>query len=66
MLFLVLAGASLSLRGEGVQLEWDPNAESDLSGYHVYRSTASGSGYQRLTGSPVPDALYADSAAEAG
>ena len=66
ILFLVLSSASLPVRGQGVQLEWDQNTESDLSGYHIYRSTTSGSGYQRLTGSPVPGALYTDSAAEAG
>ncbi|OHB66634.1 MAG: hypothetical protein A2Y76_12540 [Planctomycetes bacterium RBG_13_60_9] len=34
-----------------VALDWNDNSESNLAGYHVYRSMTSGSGYSRLTDS---------------
>ena len=32
-----------------VALDWDDNAEADLVGYNIYRSTVSGSGYSIVT-----------------
>jgi hypothetical protein len=49
-----------------IHLEWNPNAEGDLLGYHVYRSNTSGSGYAQVTGSPVPTPDYDDTAAVPG
>ncbi len=37
-----------------VLLTWLKNLEPDLVGYHIYRSTISGSGYARLTEIPAP------------
>lgn len=34
-----------------VSLGWSPNGESDLAGYHVYRSTTSGGPYTRINAS---------------
>lgn len=53
-------GIAASPTPTGVALTWAPNAEADLLGYHVYRSTTSGSGYVALTGSPVTDPLFDD------
>jgi len=37
-----------AIAGDGsVSLTWNANSESDLAGYHVYRSTIPGSGYTR-------------------
>lgn len=38
---LGLAGEQL-FTPEGLQLTWDPNSESDLAGYNIYRDTESG------------------------
>ena len=44
-----------------VSLNWDDNSESDLTGYNVYRSTTSGSGYSKLNGSLLSTSDYTDS-----
>lgn len=43
-----------------VVLDWNDNSESNLAGYNVYRSTASGSGYSRLNDSLVAHSDYSD------
>ncbi len=42
------------LDGEDARLEWQPNAESDLAGYHVYRNGL------RLTPAPISETTYLD------
>ena len=49
-----------------VDLDWDDNAEVDLAGYNVYRSTTSADNYSRLNASAVTDSDYADATAENG
>ena len=58
----------VAVAGTGlVDLTWNANAESDLAGYHVYRATASGGPYARVTGSVESDNFYtADSAVTGG
>ena len=41
-------------------LDWADNAEADLAGYNVYRSTAQGSGHTRINPSPVTASAYLD------
>lgn len=54
----------LGVRGEGfINLTWEVNREADLQGYHLYRSTTSGSGYRRLTSTPIPHTTYIDQGA---
>jgi pectate lyase len=43
-----------------VVLDWNDNTESDLQGYNVYRSTTSGSGYDKLNSTPLTDSNYID------
>lgn len=47
--------------GDNVLLEWDPRPETNLLGYHVYRSTTPGSGYTRITSSPSTSTSFVDS-----
>ena len=43
-----------------VTLSWSRNRERDLAGYNVYRSTTSGSGYQRINSSLISVPKYID------
>jgi hypothetical protein len=59
--------ATISLSGNGVvpgphtvALTWTASTSS-VSGYNVYRSTTSGTGYAKLNGSLVPAVNYSDS-----
>lgn len=49
-----------------VALYWDDNPETDLAGYHVYRSAASGSNYTRITDSLADSSEYVDNAVSNG
>jgi hypothetical protein len=39
---------------------WSPNTEENLLGYHVYRSTASGSGFNKINNIPTTDRVFLD------
>ena len=45
---------------------WEPSAAGDLAGYLVYRRTADGSGFDRLTTEPGLELEYLDSAVSSG
>jgi hypothetical protein len=64
--------ATITLSGTGVQatahtvaLSWTAST-STVSGYNVYRSTTSGSGYSKMNGSLVSNVNYTDSAVQNG
>ena len=48
-----------------IDLSWEPNAETDLAGYRVYRRTGLGE-FRRLTDVPVSASAYRDRKIEAG
>jgi fibronectin type 3 domain-containing protein len=53
--------------GDGfVLLDWADNAEEDLIGYNVYRSTTPAGGYIQLNSAPVPSSEYTDNTAANG
>ncbi|NQY35519.1 MAG: endonuclease [Alteromonadaceae bacterium] len=48
--------------GDGlVELYWTANVESDLAGYHVYRSDTSGGSFVRINSTMVNTSAYTDS-----
>ncbi|HYF95148.1 MAG TPA: hypothetical protein VD969_23305 [Symbiobacteriaceae bacterium] len=49
-----------------ISLQWDPSATSATTGYNVYRSTISGSGYTKLNQTPVAAQEYLDYTATIG
>ena len=64
--------ATITLSGTGVQasshtvaLSWTAST-STVSGYNVYRSTTSGSGYTKVNSSLVPGETYTDSTVSSG
>jgi hypothetical protein len=64
--------ATISLSGSGVQpathsvtLSWTASS-SAVSGYNVYRSTVSGSGYTKINGGLVGSTSYTDSNVQSG
>lgn len=60
------AGLTVNLDGIRVELDWNDNGEDDLRGYNVYRSTTSGSGYNKINSTPVVQSLYTDGTAPGG
>ncbi|HJZ65230.1 MAG TPA: choice-of-anchor D domain-containing protein [Candidatus Acidoferrum sp.] len=64
--------ATITLSGTGVQavshtvgLTWTDTG-SAITGYNIYRSTTSGSGYVKITGSLLPTTSYTDSTVQGG
>ncbi len=49
-----------------VFLSWNENKESDLAGYHVYRSTKHGKDYDRLTDKLLLRTTYSDATVQVG
>jgi large repetitive protein len=56
-----LAGLAATPGDTQVQLDWADNAETDVVGYNVYRSTSPDSGYARVNSALVPTSPYLDS-----
>ncbi|GEM_PF-2771656 len=54
-------GLIASAGNQVVNLNWNDNTESDLSGYNVYRSTTSGGTYSKVNSSLLTSSQYSDS-----
>ncbi|MBN1763812.1 MAG: C10 family peptidase, partial [Sedimentisphaerales bacterium] len=53
-----------AIAGEAeVNLDWDDNTESNLIGYHIYRSTTSGGDYTRISDTLLTSSAYTDTSA---
>ena len=52
--------------GHSVLLNWDASLSSVTTGYNVYRSNTSGSGYAKINSIPIPGLSYTDSTAVSG
>jgi hypothetical protein len=49
-----------------VTLSWSPSTSPNVRGYNVWRSTSSGTGFSKLTASPMLTTTYVDSAVATG
>jgi minor extracellular serine protease Vpr len=56
----VPAGLSVTGAAGVMNLTWGAVGDLDVDGYHVYRSTASGTGFSKLTSSPVESNSFND------
>ncbi len=58
-------GTASSQQAHSVSLSWDAST-STVTGYNVYRSTTSGSGYVKLNGTPINKLTYTDGSVASG
>jgi large repetitive protein len=63
---IVLSGAGAAQAQPYVLLDWTASASSMASGYNVYRSMVSGSGYVKVNASVVESLTYTDNAVQSG
>ncbi len=54
------SGLAAALQPGGVRLQWTPNSEPDLAGYHVYRATAQAGPFVRIDGVTVAANEFTD------
>jgi endonuclease I/fibronectin type 3 domain-containing protein len=59
-------GVTANVDATQVHLNWQANSESDLAGYHVYRSNSSAGQYSQLNSELVQDTFFIDTTVEAG
>jgi hypothetical protein len=59
-------GLAATTAASSIVLDWDNNAEGDVFGYYVYRSTTSGSGYKKLKYWPATVSNYTDNTVTGG
>lgn len=52
--------AGIEATAGSIRLAWGPNRDPSVTGYHVYRSAVSGTGYVRLTANPTAVPYYVD------
>jgi fibronectin type 3 domain-containing protein len=52
--------------GHSVLLNWDASLSSAASGYNVYRSNTSGTGYSKISSTPVSGLTYTDQTVASG
>lgn len=58
---IALSGTGAQASSHTVALTWNASTTSTVTGYNVYRSTTSGSGYEKLNSSLVSGLNYTDS-----
>jgi hypothetical protein len=65
-LTIPLSGNAVKSIGHSVALAWNASNSSGVVGYNVYRGTASGGPYTKLTSSAISETRYTDTSVEAG
>jgi hypothetical protein len=58
-------GVASTQAAHSVSLKWDAST-STVTGYNIYRSTTSGSGFVKLNGSPLTNLTYTDGSVSSG
>jgi hypothetical protein len=61
-----LSGNAVKPIAHSVALAWNASSSSGVIGYNVYRGTASGGPYTKLTPSAISETRYTDTSVEAG
>ena len=61
-----LSGTAVQPIAHSVALAWGASKSSGVVGYNVYRATASGGPYTKLTSSAISETQYTDTSVEAG
>jgi P pilus assembly chaperone PapD len=61
-----LSGDAVKPSPHSVALTWSASKSSGVVGYNVYRGTASGGPYTKLTPSAIPETQFMDTSVEAG
>lgn len=56
----VPGGLISSSRKNHIILDWEDQSGGDLDGYHVWRSSVGGSGFERITSTPLSRSTYRD------
>ena len=57
---LPLQNVAVNVTPAGVVITWDPNTQSNLRGYNVYRLDGASQSVQKLTANPILDTKYFD------
>jgi P pilus assembly chaperone PapD len=65
-LTISLSGNAVKATAHSVALAWSASKSTGVVGYNVYRGTASGGPYTKLTPSAVSETRYTDTSVEAG
>jgi hypothetical protein len=65
-LTISLSGNAVKPTAHSVALAWSASTSSGVVGYNVYRGTASGGPYTKLTPSAISETRYTDTSVEAG
>jgi len=63
---VAVSGTGVSSTSHSVSLNWAASTSSGVVGYHVYRSSVSGSSYTRITSGALSALKYADGTVSAG
>ncbi|MCL4558101.1 MAG: hypothetical protein M1491_05655 [Deltaproteobacteria bacterium] len=59
-------GVSAAPLNGGIALSWEPNTESNVMGYYVYRESGNGKGFVRVNARPISGTTYVDTGARTG
>ncbi len=59
-------GLSAAPLKNGIALSWEPNTESDILGYYIYRRSGNSKSFKQLNAQPVSGTTYVDTGAQKG